>query len=716
MIFTDRVIAVRKGESKINDPIIVYRGDYELEVRFTIMNSKFKFMSGRNLIESENASYGQLIILTPYGGNIFSEIVKCNEGAVVFVLSKEMLDQIEELGLYSFQIRLFDFDKESRISIPPVEAGIEVREPITSEDHDNTINNAIVGYSIAKMVDPKEENIGPTFDGSGNYNETKWETGDRITEGKLNKIEEAIDAINKNEKNDVASLDKRVTNNFNLLDSTKADKNEIFTMTNMGQDIREAMTGGSVAVVGKNSVFTDNIVNEQITPAKTSFLKLNDINMLSIDDGRYEGNGLSLAVSNNIVTINGTSRAEFLLKLTNTPEIDLDITKESLWCEETATEFISGEMYSLDIYEISGEASSSLNTAIVLSVHDNSRTSMLDSTSNSTAVLPNDVAYIQLFIASGVTFIDYKITYGMVLGDSVPADYRNFNRYELDESIFIPASMKNSDKINQIKDAVAWRYSGSSKKYKEYPTVLTATQVMTLPGIGFNPIRGGCTDGSYLYCGVVSDSNDAGNTTIHKINIENWKIEKIVSVHSLGNCSSMTYCDFDGYIHCIGLESHNNHTVVHRITTDLEYVDNYIVDISPYYSNSTGVEAIDYNPNTEEFTFLIRGDSKGYIRYTKNKTYIETIWTECLDGATYAGISTDNNFIYQSVCGGDNVNHIGVIDTDGGILADIVITGMEGQIEETFIYKDKMIAVVNQGYTDNVVYEITMSNFNIVNQ
>ena len=219
MIFTDRTITVRKGESRIDEPIVVYRGDYELEVRFTILNSRFKFMSGTNMIESEKASYGQLAILTPYGGNIFSDIVGCNDGSVTFVLTAEMLNQIEEVGLYSFQIRLMDYNKESRVSIPPIEFGIEVREPIASEDHDNSVNNAIVGYSIAKVVDPKEEKVGDTFDGSGNYNKTKWETGDRISEGKLNKIEDAIDKVNRNEKNDVAALDKRVSSIYNTLNS-----------------------------------------------------------------------------------------------------------------------------------------------------------------------------------------------------------------------------------------------------------------------------------------------------------------------------------------------------------------------------------------------------------------------------------------------------------------------------------------------------------------
>ena len=54
----------------------------------------------------------------------------------------------------------------------------------------------------------------------------------------------------------------------------KANKNEVFSMANMGQDIKEAMTGGSVAVVGVNSILEDNILDNQVTEEKISFIEL----------------------------------------------------------------------------------------------------------------------------------------------------------------------------------------------------------------------------------------------------------------------------------------------------------------------------------------------------------------------------------------------------------------------------------------------------------
>ena len=269
MIFTERQITVRKGKATIDEPVILYRGDYEVSIKFTIMESKFRFKSGVNLVDSEKASFGQLAILAPYGGNVFSEIVKCEDGAVTFTLTKEMIDQLEEVGLYSFQIRLFDYYRESRVSIPPVEFGIEVREPVASEDHDNEVNNAIVGYSIAKVVDPKNEKVGPTFDNNGNYNKTDWKTGDRITEGKLDKIEVALDKINQNEISDVAALDKRVTSNYNVLDAkidevaTKGTTSDVIEKATK-EEIEKQIEGGRMANL--------TIADYSITPEKLSTL------------------------------------------------------------------------------------------------------------------------------------------------------------------------------------------------------------------------------------------------------------------------------------------------------------------------------------------------------------------------------------------------------------------------------------------------------------
>ena len=143
MIFTDRVVKVKKGVSSINAPIILYRGDREVEIRFTLKEEApfmFNKETESNIIENSEAAYGQLVIKTPNDlPAIFSKITPTNEGRIVFKITEEMIDEIAEVGNYSFQIRLFDENISSRITLPEVNNGIEVREPIASEDTASTV-------------------------------------------------------------------------------------------------------------------------------------------------------------------------------------------------------------------------------------------------------------------------------------------------------------------------------------------------------------------------------------------------------------------------------------------------------------------------------------------------------------------------------------------------------------------------------------------------
>ena len=132
MIRTTRTVVAGDTASTINLPIILYRGDRGIEVLFEI-NSKFRFVEGVNLIESSNASFGQLIIKNDYV-SIISKINACNNGRVALTITSDMTDELNELGTYAFQIRLFDGSLESRITLPPVYEGIEIREAIETLD------------------------------------------------------------------------------------------------------------------------------------------------------------------------------------------------------------------------------------------------------------------------------------------------------------------------------------------------------------------------------------------------------------------------------------------------------------------------------------------------------------------------------------------------------------------------------------------------------
>ena len=120
---------------------------------------------------------------------------------------------------------------------------------------------------------------------------------ENIVKGKVNDFIENSGKI----QNIISKL-ARNTNNIENIKSeldTKANLNSVFGMTNMGQDVREAMTGGSVAVVGKNAVLRDNIVDGQIT-----FEKLDPV-----IKNEYEEiyNSESLTVNNGYLSYTGVS-------------------------------------------------------------------------------------------------------------------------------------------------------------------------------------------------------------------------------------------------------------------------------------------------------------------------------------------------------------------------------------------------------------------------
>lgn len=207
MIFTERTITVVNDSATINKPLILYRGDKNIELKITIAESQFKFRNNdaSNVIETTDASYAQLVINTPYNSPIFSDVAVTKNGAVIFVITEAMIDEIREVGAYEIQIRLLDDNKQSRASIPPVSNAIEIREPIAIEDgsavDSNAVNTARVNRALTTTSAPLE-----AFDSQGNYIKKTWGDGDSITDAALNKLEAGIDGVNKKVANNSSQI------------------------------------------------------------------------------------------------------------------------------------------------------------------------------------------------------------------------------------------------------------------------------------------------------------------------------------------------------------------------------------------------------------------------------------------------------------------------------------------------------------------------------
>ena len=159
MIFTEKTIRVTNGESQINAPIVLYRGDRNIKLRFRIVDCPYTYSKTvYDIIGSTEASYAQLVIQPPNNSlPIFSDIVATENGYVTFIITGEMIDETPEVGSYTFQIRLLDDEQHSRITIPEVVGGIVIREPIAIEDVAIT---AVITYDeVTQTLNVNEEAI-----------------------------------------------------------------------------------------------------------------------------------------------------------------------------------------------------------------------------------------------------------------------------------------------------------------------------------------------------------------------------------------------------------------------------------------------------------------------------------------------------------------------------------------------------------------------------
>jgi hypothetical protein len=216
LIYIERKIKIKRNQAKIEEPIVLYRGDMNIELKFSIENNPFKFRTEK--------TFGRLIIKRP-GKNakpIFSEPVEMTESRVIFIVTGEMIDDldsegnyVDETGAYDFQIQLLNEDQSSIGSLPEVYGGIIIKTPLCEAAAANiTYVNKRNAY-----VMPANDNISTfalrdsdsLFDESGNYNRTNWSGGDIITDDKLNKVEEALYQINYNIPTD--SVNREYVNN-----------------------------------------------------------------------------------------------------------------------------------------------------------------------------------------------------------------------------------------------------------------------------------------------------------------------------------------------------------------------------------------------------------------------------------------------------------------------------------------------------------------------
>ena len=136
MIYTTTELTIKNNSSFLDKPIVLYRGDKNVEIQFILKERNFAQyeINEHNIIEELDVSFGQIVFINPSGKTISSDITATKDGKVVFVVPKEMIDEESEVGIYTFQIRLYDKQQMSRVTLPPCVDNLIVKEPIANEN------------------------------------------------------------------------------------------------------------------------------------------------------------------------------------------------------------------------------------------------------------------------------------------------------------------------------------------------------------------------------------------------------------------------------------------------------------------------------------------------------------------------------------------------------------------------------------------------------
>ena len=204
MISKDCTITIDKGNASVDEDVYLYKNDMNIQILFTIVNNKYRYTKNTaidNIIANNKASYAQ-VKFKKGDIEIDFEEQETKDGAVVLLIKKELIDEDTELGDYSIQIRLFDENKTSVITLPPVENCIHIQRPLFEKagEDTNIVDQALTDMAVVTYAEP----ISAT-NSDGTYNKKTWITKEKITTAELNRMEDGI-GYNNTQIKDIANI------------------------------------------------------------------------------------------------------------------------------------------------------------------------------------------------------------------------------------------------------------------------------------------------------------------------------------------------------------------------------------------------------------------------------------------------------------------------------------------------------------------------------
>ena len=221
-ILNDYTITIKGGKSFLNKDIYLTREDKDVQLYFTIDELPFLFVDS-NQEEITNLKY-QIILQKPNGTKVKLDQKTSVDGKMNLTITSDVVDELAEVGDYSFQIKLFDNETDSAcVSLPVVYNQIHVLDVLTLTDGNSSeIDNTTINVGHVSIGDDID-----VFNDKKGYNATNWQENDVITNAKMNKVENALtylfdnDVIYNQPVDDVITLTLDKIQSSEISNSTK---------------------------------------------------------------------------------------------------------------------------------------------------------------------------------------------------------------------------------------------------------------------------------------------------------------------------------------------------------------------------------------------------------------------------------------------------------------------------------------------------------------
>lgn len=181
-IIKNLVINIQGERSVLQAPLSVYYMDRGIDLLFEIRDMDYTFPG--NMLENLDNATVSIIIKKPNGDVYRTTKASIENSQVKFTITREVTDELSEIGIYTLQFQFYDMTNDSRATIPPIE--FVVKELIAPIDDDPILQGQVeYSYVNESKVSTKE----------GVHILAKWMPGEYITAEKLNAMVDAIKSI-----------------------------------------------------------------------------------------------------------------------------------------------------------------------------------------------------------------------------------------------------------------------------------------------------------------------------------------------------------------------------------------------------------------------------------------------------------------------------------------------------------------------------------------